>query len=168
MQWKRSEVRSEDVTPKQRCESRRSLPGVGLRRAPGPRLRRGFTLVELTVVILILGILVAAATPRIFNHYGATNENAARQSLGVVREAIDLYRAQNEGAYPGTDDPSFKAAVQPYLKGPFPKCAAGNKNASVRVVTDNANPLAPSGSEGWAFNAQTGEFIINHASYSSF
>jgi general secretion pathway protein G len=130
-------------------------------------VRRGFSLVELTVVILILGILGAATLSNIFNHYGAANENASRRSLQVVRDAIDLYRAENEGSLPGIDERTFKIAVAPYLKGPFPRCAAGNKNADVRVVSGDVKPLSASGNEGWAYNSRTGEFIINHSDLSS-
>ena len=123
--------------------------------------RRAFSLVELVIVILILGILAAVAAPRMFDQATTARQNGTRQSLVVIRNAIELYRAQN-GALPTAD---IKTQLQPFLQGAFPRAEVGattNHNDSVRVVND-ANPLSPSGTEGWAYNRQTGQFIVNEA-----
>jgi general secretion pathway protein G len=133
------------------------------------RQRKGFSLVELVVVVLIMGIIAGVAIPKLMNTTQNAKDNSAKQSLMVLRNAVELYMANN-GSYPGSDETTFKAAVQPYLKGPFPTCPVVNANASVRVVTGDSLPLANSvgGTQGWAYNNQTGEVIINAASYSQF
>ena len=123
-----------------------------------PARRRGFSLVELVIVILILGILAAVAAPRMFDTAATARQNGTRQSLVVVRNSIELYRAQT-GAFP-TDE--IDEQLTPYLQGGFPRAEIGNPGVTVRIVND-ANPLTPSGLESWAYNRQTGQFIVNHA-----
>ena len=128
--------------------------------------RRGFTLVELVVVVLIVGILAAVAAPKMFDTATDARDSAARQSLTVVRDAIELYKARN-GSYPGTDETTFKTALQAYLRGQFPSCPVGaNKNANVGVQT-TGTALSAGGTTGWKYDNQTGEFIINDAAYSA-
>jgi type II secretion system protein G len=62
--------------------------------------RGGFTLIELVVVVLVLGIIASVAAPKMFDTANDARENSTIQSLAVVRDAIELHRAQN-GAYPG-------------------------------------------------------------------
>lgn len=121
--------------------------------------RSGFTLVELVVVILILGIIAAVAAPKMFDTAGDARNNSTRHSLAVVRDAIELHRAQN-GSYPLAA--SLATDLKPFLKGPFPTSQVGNINAN--VFASAADPIVVGGAgEGWAYNETTGEFVINHA-----
>lgn len=66
---------------------------------PAPKVRAGFTLIELLVAMAIIATLMSIAAPRYFDHLDRASENTLRQSLVVMRDAIDKFRADT-GAYP--------------------------------------------------------------------
>ena len=125
--------------------------------------RRGaFTLIELVIVVLVLGIIAAIAAPKMFDTATSARESASRQSLTVVRGAVELYRAQT-GAYPSAA--SITTDLRPYLQGPFPATQVGANAGDATVVASTQNPIATAeaGTAGWAYNATTGEVRINAA-----
>ena len=63
------------------------------------RFSRGFTLVELLVVMAILALLMSIAAPRYFASVDGAKEVALRTSLRIVRDAIDKHHADT-GRYP--------------------------------------------------------------------
>ena len=60
---------------------------------------RGFTLIELLVVLAIIATLMTIAMPRYFNSLESSREATLRQSLAVLREALDHYYGDT-GHYP--------------------------------------------------------------------
>ena len=61
--------------------------------------RSGFTLIELMVVMAIIAMLLSIAAPRYFNHLDRAREAALRQTLVVMRDAIDKFHGDT-GRYP--------------------------------------------------------------------
>lgn len=127
----------------------------------------GFTLVELVIVVLILGILAAIASSKVCVTHEEAQQVSAQTSLSTLREAIGTYRLQNS-EWPGQSggQAGFKADLKPLLRGPFPTCQVGNLNSDV-TVTGSPDPLSPSGPQGWRYSKVTGQFIINHADYAT-
>ena len=63
------------------------------------RRQRGFTLIELIVVMAIVALLASIAAPRYFNSLHKSKETALLASLATMRDAIDQYAA-DKGRYP--------------------------------------------------------------------
>jgi len=64
---------------------------------------RGFTLIELIVVMVIVSLLITIAAPRYFGSLQKSKETALRQTLSVTRDALDKYYGDN-GKYPDNLD----------------------------------------------------------------
>jgi type II secretion system protein G len=62
---------------------------------------KGFTLVELLIVIIIIAVLAAIAIPKFSNSSNRSKDSALRSNLKLVRNAVDLFRADT-GAFPST------------------------------------------------------------------
>ena len=75
----------------------------------GQPISQGFTLVELVMIIVILGILAAVAVPQYFNMTTSAQTAAERGVIGGVRSGIQTYFAQNR-AFPTTLDAATNAA----------------------------------------------------------
>jgi general secretion pathway protein G len=72
------------------------------------RTRRGFTLIELIVVMAIVALLVSIAAPRYFHSIERARENTLRSSLHVMRDAIDQFES-DKGRYPESLDELVEA-----------------------------------------------------------
>ena len=135
------------------------------------RARRGFTLIELVVVVLVMGILAAVAAPKMFDTATNAKVNATRQSLVVVRDAIELYKAQN-GTYPGQTGSGTALAtdLKPFLKGPFPKAAVTGApgDASVKYETNGNGVGAADATKDWLYDTNDGTFVINVTGFDAF
>jgi general secretion pathway protein G len=125
------------------------------------RDRTGFTLIELVVVILILGILAGVGAPKLFSTSGLATENGCKQTLSLIRDGIELYAAENGGTYPPctTTGADFRTAMEDYVRGKFPVSPVGA--ADNLITPSNTTPLAPNDATGWMYNPSTGEFICN-------
>ncbi len=89
------------------------------------RARAGFTLIELMLVVIIIGILVAMALPRLAGRTEQARIEAARADIEMnIATALDLYELDN-GAYPTSEEGlnalMAKPANAPDWKGPYMK-----------------------------------------------
>src|SRR5215467_10902085 len=72
---------------------------------------QGFTLLELLVVIVIIGLLAAYVAPRYFSQIGKSEVQVARAQIDALEKAVDQYRLDNR-RYPTSEE--GLAAIQPY------------------------------------------------------
>ena len=64
------------------------------------KLRKGFTLIELMIVVAIIGILAAIAIPKFADLINKAKEGSTKGALSSVRSAIQVYYGDNEGWFP--------------------------------------------------------------------
>lgn len=84
--------------------------------SPARSGQRGFTLIELMVVIVILGVLAALVVPRVLSRPDEARAVAARQDIATIMQALKLYRLDNR-RYPSTEQ-GLHALVEPPNVGP--------------------------------------------------
>jgi len=77
-----------------------------------PQNQRGFTLIEIMVVVVILGILAALVVPRVIGRTDDARAVAAKQDVAAVMQALKLYRLDN-GRYPSTEQGLQALFVKP-------------------------------------------------------
>jgi type II secretion system protein G len=97
--------------------------------------RKGLTLIELLIVVIILGALAAIAIPRISTSSRTAKQNACDTNVDTLNTAIEMYKIDN-GSYPSaltdvTSDPNY------FSSGDIPACpyATTYEYSSNRVTT---------------------------------
>jgi general secretion pathway protein G len=132
---------------------------------------RAFSLIELVIVVVIIGIIGAIAIPRMSRGSKGATENALRGDLAILRNSIELYAAEHDGAYPTLI--GFTAQLEGYTD------FNGNTNAAKTPVFEYgpyilavpAAPVGPSrglktvsntGAAGvaWVYDQATGKIFV--------
>ncbi len=80
---------------------------------------KGFTLIEIMVVVVILGILAAMVLPKILSRPDQAKITVARSDIETISQALELYRLDN-GFYPSTDQ-GLGALVKKPSMSPEPR-----------------------------------------------
>ena len=153
-------------------------------RASACRCRPAYSLVEMMMVIVIIGMLAAMAIPRMSR--GSTQRAGAAAlaaDLTRLRGALDRYAAEHAFAYPGPEEADVVAQLtlytnvagatastrgSGYVFGPYlvsiPALQVGPNKGARRILIDNQSPPQPDVSKtefGWVYNPSTGEIVPN-------
>lgn len=110
---------------------------------------KGFTLIELMIVVAIIGILSAIAIPKFADLVRKSNEGATRGNLASIRSALSIYYSDNEGQYP--TDPASLTTGAKYMKAiPEVKIPPYPGGSAFTSVTTPGTPPAADGN--WGYN----------------
>ena len=126
-------------------------------------IRKGFTLIELIAVIVVLAILAGVALPKYFDYSAQAKVSACKGALGGVRSGIANFYANasigGTAAYPTHTQLTTLGTVmqEPLPENPY------NSSAAVRDADGTWVSGAPpvSGVQGWAYDATNGKFWAN-------
>ncbi len=137
--------------------------------------RPGFSLIELVIVVVIMGIIAAIAIPRLSRGTDGAAESALIGDLAVMRKAIDLYVTEHTGTLPtlagfeaqmlAYTDPLGNANTTsgsgfiygPYLRA-LPPLPLGTKKGATGVKGPPANGNGP---YGWVYDQTAGTIVAN-------
>jgi len=115
--------------------------------------RRGFTLIELMIVVAIIGVLAAIAIPKFADLIRKSSEGAARGNLGSLRSALTVYYGDMEGQYP--DKLSALTIAGKYLSVIGPAKTPNYHNDSSAEL--DALPNAGTDSGRWLYDNVAGD-----------
>ncbi|MEI7482423.1 MAG: prepilin-type N-terminal cleavage/methylation domain-containing protein [Elusimicrobiota bacterium] len=127
--------------------------------------KKGFTLIELMIVVAIIGILAAIAIPKFADLINKSKEGATKGALSTVRSAIQIYYGDNEGWFP-TEATSLTSLTTDgkYLNS-IPMAKLPTRHADSATIANSVTDAA-----GWTYyNAHTttaeaalwGTFVAN-------
>ncbi len=135
---------------------------------------KGFTFIELMILVAVLGIIAALAYPYFQSMVEKTREAATRANINAIKSAISIYYGDHEGVWPTTLDVNDKTPgfgfgdylpVMPKVKVTYPTDKEHNPSGNeinYKAFTD-APTLEESNTpgKGWRYEVETGRIWVN-------
>jgi prepilin-type N-terminal cleavage/methylation domain-containing protein len=128
---------------------------------------KGFTLIELMIVVAILATLAAIAIPKFTLMVEKSREGATKGNLGSIRSAASLYYGNNSGLWPTTLASTSTFSFSPYLSdvpavevtGVFINGAPSPAGTNVAYASYGVVPT--SALSGWLYDSSVGHIFVN-------
>ncbi len=128
----------------------------------------GFTLVEILIVVVILGILAAIVVPQFSSAAAESRDSAIRMSLNRIRQQLEVYKEHHDGDYPRLADIEAQLTGATDVFGdPLPLGTIGSFGPYIREIPRNSNSggtvidNAAVGESDWFYDETTGAFHAN-------
>jgi general secretion pathway protein G len=93
------------------------LPASALKKQMNRARKRGFTLIEILVVIVVIAILATLVAPNVFQHVSTAKSSTAKSQIEMLSTALDAYRLDN-GQYPTTQQGLAALITKPTIDAP--------------------------------------------------
>jgi len=129
--------------------------------------QKGFTLIELMIVVAIIGILAAIAIPRFAQMLEKSREGSTKGNLGSIKSAASIYYGDTQGTWPTTLSAFSSYSFSKYLDNISPvkvtgAFVAGASSPSGAKVTMTAQSSVPTASgTGWLYDSAFGNCYVN-------
>ena len=128
---------------------------------------KGFTLIELMIVVAIIGILAAIAIPRFAQMLEKSREGSTKGNLGSIKSAASIYYGDTQGIWPTTLNSVSVYSFSKYLDNVSPvkvtgAFVGGATSPSGALVTSTTGSSVPTGSgTGWMYDSTFGSVYVN-------
>ncbi len=137
---------------------------------------RAFSLIELVIVVVILGIIGAIAIPRMSRGAAGAADSAVMADIATLRNAIEMYRAEHNGAFP-TDDTTITnqltqftdtagaaqaAKDATHVYGPYLH-AIPRLKVGAQLGKNGVSAVDGTATAGWIYLSATGKIYANTA-----
>ena len=131
-----------------------------------PRNQKGFTLIELVIIIVILGLLAAVAIPKYKSITAEAKEAAARGALGGLRSGITIFYANaavktGTATWPPIDSLRTVGVVMEQAIPKNPYCTTYPDSIYLAGAGVVKGTVGAGGRPGWCYKESTGEIWLN-------